>query len=136
MLQLPELYSKYLQKQFSYPQYLVLLILINLFQNLQTVKLEELARRFPYPIQLRSRVKRIQRFLDLKQFDIKSLWFAILFRWVKEEWNQGEAMYLVLDRSQWRAINLLMVSIVYEHRAIPVYFTLLPKKGNSNNVEF
>ena len=41
-------------------------------------------------------------------------------------------MYLVIDRSQWRAINLLMVSIVYAQRAIPVYFTLLPKKGNSN----
>ncbi|MBE9048815.1 IS4 family transposase, partial [Pleurocapsales cyanobacterium LEGE 10410] len=132
MLQLPELYNKHLQKQFSYPQYLVLLILINLFQNLQTVKLEELARRFPVPIQLRSRVKRIQRFLDLQQFDIKSLWFPILLSWIKKEWNQGEAMYLVLDRSQWRAINLLMVSIVYDHRAIPVYFTLLPKKGNSN----
>ena len=132
MLQLPELYSKHLQKQFDYPQYLILVILINLFQNLQTVKLEELARRFPYPIQLRSRIKKIPRFLSLKQFNIKSLWFPILLSWVKEEWNQGEAMYLVIDTSQWRAINLLMVSIVDDQRAIPVYFTLLPKKGNSN----
>ena len=38
----------------------------------------------------------------------------------------------MIDRSQWRAINLLMVSIVYERRSIPVYFTLLEKKGNSN----
>ncbi|MEM8675140.1 MAG: hypothetical protein AAGF83_14895 [Cyanobacteria bacterium P01_G01_bin.67] len=96
------------------------------------MKLEELARRFPSPIQFRSRIKKIQRFLALKQFKIKSLWFPILLSWVKEEWNQGEAMYLVIDRSQWRAINLLMVSIVYDQRAIPVYFTLLPKKGNSN----
>ena len=132
MLQLPELYSKHLQKQFNYPQYLVLLILINLLQNLQTVRLEELARRFPYPIQLRSRVKRIQRFLDLEQFNIKNLWFPILSSWLKNEWNQGEIAHLVLDRSQWRAINLLMVSIVYNRRAIPVYFSLLPKKGNSN----
>ena len=33
---------------------------------------------------------------------------------------------------QWRDTNLLMVSIIYERRAIPVYFTLLEKKGNSN----
>lgn len=132
MLQLPELYSKHLTKQFNYPQYLILSILINLLQNLKTVQLEELARRFPYPIQLRSRVKKLQRFLSLAQFNIKTLWFPILISWVKEEWKSGEVMYLVMDRSQWRAINLLMVSIVYDQRAIPVYFTLLPKKGNSN----
>jgi hypothetical protein len=132
MLQLPELYSQHLKKQFNYPQYLILSILINLLQNLQTVQLEELARRFPYPIQLRSRVKKLQRFLSLPQFNIKTLWFPILFSWVKEEWNSGEAIYLVIDRSQWRAINLLMVSLIYDQRSIPVYFTLLEKKGNSN----
>ncbi len=132
MLQLPELYSKHLQKQFNYPQYLILSILINLLQNLKTVQLEELARRFPYPIQLRSRVKKLQRFLSRPQFNIKTLWFPILFSWVKGEWKSGEAIYLVIDRSQWRAINLLMVSLIYDQRSIPVYFTLLEKKGNSN----
>lgn len=102
---------------------------------MKTVQLEELARRFPYPIQLRSRIKKLQRFLSLAQFDIKTFWFPILISWVKEKWKSGEVMYLVIDRSQWRAINLLMVSIVYERRAIPVYFTLLPKKGNSNLVQ-
>jgi hypothetical protein len=132
MFQLPELYSKHLKKQFNYPQYLILLILINLLQNLKTVRLEEIGRRFPVPIQLRSRVKKIQRFLSLKQFDIKSLWFPILIAWLKQEWNLQETIYLVIDRSQWRTINLLMVSIVYNQRAIPVYFTLLNRKGNSN----
>jgi hypothetical protein len=132
MLQLPELYSKHLQKQFNCPQYLILLIIINLLQNLKTVRLEELARRFPFPIQLRSRIKKLQRFLSLEQFKIKTLWFPILITWVKEEWNLKEIIYLVIDRSQWRDINLLMVSLIYDQRAIPVYFTLLDKKGNSN----
>ena len=132
MFQLPELYSKHLKKQFNYPQYLILLILINLLQNLKTVRLEELARRFPVPIQLRSRVKKIQRFLSLEQFNIKQLWFPILITWIKQEWSLQEVIYLVIDRSQWRDTNLLMVSIVYQRRAIPVYFTLLEKKGNSN----
>ena len=132
MLRLPELYSKHLQKQFNTPQYLILLIIINLLQNLRTVRLEELARRFPCPIQLRSRIKTLQRFLSLKQFNIKTLWFPILESWVKQEWNQGAVLYLVIDRSQWRNINLLMVSLVYQGRAIPVYFSLLEKKGNSN----
>ena len=132
MLRLPELYSKHLQKQFNTPQYLILLIMINLLQNLRTVRLEELARRFPCPIQLRSRIKKLQRFLSLKQFKIKTLWFPILESWIKQEWNQGAVLYLVIDRSQWRNINLLMVSLVYQGRAIPVYFSLLEKKGNSN----
>jgi hypothetical protein len=132
MIQLPELYSKHLKKQFNYPQYLILLILISLLQNLQTVRLEEIARRFPVPIKLRSRVKKIQRFLSLSQFDIKTLWFPILESWIKTEWQPNKAIYLVIDRSQWRAINLLMVSMVYNNRAIPLYFFLLPKKGNSN----
>lgn len=130
--QLPELYSKHLKKQFNYPQYLILIILVNLLQSLKTVKLEELARRFPYPIQLRSRIKKLQRFLSLEQFNIKTLWFPILIHWREETWNQEKTLYLIIDRSQWRTLNLLMVSLVYNKRAIPVYFTLLDKKGNSN----
>lgn len=132
MFQLPELYSKHLTKQFNCSQYLILLILINLLQNLKTVRLEELARRFPYPIQLRSRVKKLQRFLSLPQFNIKTLWFPILKSWLENECNLKQMIYLVIDRSQWREINLLMVSLIYNQRAIPVYFSLLPKKGNSN----
>lgn len=132
MIQLPELYSKHLKKQFSYSQYLILLILINLLQDLHTVRLEELARRFPIPIQLRSRVKKLQRFLSLHQFKIQTLWFPILESWIEMEWQSDKAIYLVIDRSQWRARNLLMVSMVFERRAIPIYFILLPKKGNSN----
>jgi hypothetical protein len=132
MIQLPELYSKHLKKEFNCPQYLILLILISLLQDLQTVRLEELARRFPIPIQLRSRIKKLQRFLSLPEFNIQTLWLPILAEWIKTEWKPKEVIYLVIDRSQWRAINLLMVSLVYNNRAIPVYFSLLPKKGNSN----
>ncbi len=60
------------------------------------------------------------------------LWFPILIAWLKQEWNLQKTIYLVIDRSQWRTINLLMVSIVYNQGAIPVYFTLLNRKGNSN----
>lgn len=99
MIQLPELYSKHLKKQFSYSQYLILVILIHLLQDLQTVSLEELARRFPVPIQLRSRVKKIQRFLSLSQFNIKTVWFPILESWLKTEWQSNKTIYLAIDRS-------------------------------------
>ncbi len=39
------------------------------------------------------------------------------------------------DRSllgQWGCINLFMVSLIWERRAIPLYWSLLPKLGSSN----
>ena len=132
MNQLPQLYDEYLKKKFSYPQYLLIVILINLLQNVRTVKLEELGRRFPYPIKLRSRIRKIQRLLSLPQFNVKTLWLPIFETWIEQRWNPGEVLYVVIDRSQWRTINLLMVSLVYRRRSMPIYFTLLNKKGNSN----
>jgi hypothetical protein len=73
--------------------------------------------------------------LLFSSFVLTELTCSLLESWVKTEWQSKEVIYLVIDRSQWRAINLLMVSIVYDNRAIPVYFFLLPKKGNSNLIQ-
>ncbi len=135
MLELPEIYKKHLEKQFNYPQYLILLILLNLLQNLKTVRLEELARRSPFPIKLKSRIVKLQRFLSLKQFNIKTLWFPIISSWIQEELNCGEVIEIVIDQSQWRSINLLMVSWIYNRRSIPIYFCLLPKKRRRGDGE-
>ncbi|NEP34873.1 IS4 family transposase [Moorena sp. SIO3B2] len=129
---LPDFYSEHLQKHFSKPQYLLLVILIHLLPNIQTVKLASLARSFPYPILERSRVKKIQRFLSLPQLNVKTVWFPIVSDWIEQQWNPGEVIHLVIDRSQWRTINLMMVSVVYRRRSIPINFTLLDKIGNSN----
>lgn len=44
----------------------------------------------------------------------------------------GEVAYIALDRTSWSGINILMVSLIWDRRAWPIYWTLLPKKGNSN----
>ncbi len=98
MFELPEIYSKPLKKQFNSPQYLILLILLNLLQNLKTVRLEELARRSPFPIKLKSRIVKLQRFLSLKQFNLKNLWFPIILSWIQEEFNCGEVIEIVIGR--------------------------------------
>lgn len=135
MLPLPQLYSNHLKKHLDNRQYLMLSILINLLQGLHLVRLEELANRFPQPIHLRSRIKKLQRFLSLPQFNLETLWLPLVENWIKQEWEAKEIMYLVIDRSQWRESNLLWVSLVYDHRAIPLYGDWLAKKGNSNLVE-
>lgn len=135
MFQLPLYYQDNLKKQFNLSQYLTLCLLVNLLQNLKTVRLEEMAKRFPYPIKLRSRIKKLQRFLSLENWKIETIWFPILKSWIINNWESEKAIYLVIDRTQWQNINILMVSLVYNLRAIPVYFTLLDKKGSSNLLE-
>jgi hypothetical protein len=47
--------------------------------------------------------------------------------------------YLTLDRTNWKwgkaNINLLVLAVVYRGAAIPVYWSLLNKRGNSNRRE-
>ena len=132
MLSLPSIYQQHLKKQFNFSQYLTLCILIHLLQNLKSVRLEEIARRFPFPILLRSRIKKLQRFLSLKQWNIQTIWFPIIQQWIAHQWKPQNIIYLAIDRTQWKNINILMVSLTYNHRAIPIYFQLLNKKGSSN----
>lgn len=41
-------------------------------------------------------------------------------------------MYLAIDRTQWSSVNLLVVSLIYRRRALPIYISNLGKKGNSS----
>lgn len=41
-------------------------------------------------------------------------------------------MACVIDRTQWRELNLLMLSIILHQRAIPLTWQFLSGKGNSN----
>ena len=47
--------------------------------------------------------------------------------------------YLALDRTNWKwgkkNINFLVLAVVYKGIAIPVYWTVFDKKGNSNTKE-
>ena len=109
MLPLPELYNHHLKKHLDRRQYLILSILVNLLQGLHQIRLEELANRFPHPIQLRSRIKKLQRFLSLPQLNLETLWLPLIENWIQQEWQIGEMMYIVIDRTQWKENNLIMV---------------------------
>ncbi|MEM9541695.1 MAG: hypothetical protein AAGA60_19640 [Cyanobacteria bacterium P01_E01_bin.42] len=114
-----------------------------LLQKNRQIKLEKLAENFPSPIQQRSRLKKLQRFLSLAQWDVKKIWFPIFMAWLEQEFEHHEVLYLAIDsppetlreRSQWRNVNLLMISLIYKNRAVPIYFTILGKLGNTNAEE-
>jgi hypothetical protein len=64
---LPLFYQTHLQQHLTRTQFLLLSILLNLLQSERQVKLEQLARVFPYPITALCRRRKLQRFLNLPQ---------------------------------------------------------------------
>ncbi|MHC5854971.1 IS4 family transposase [Nostoc sp.] len=129
---LPEFYETNLKRELGRAEYLLLKILINLLQSIKTVSIEALATALPIPIFFESRRKRVQRFLSLNYITIEEIWFPIIKSWLEIYFPLNEVIYVVIDRTNWGCINLLMISVVWDKRSIPIYFELLSKLGSSN----
>ncbi|AUB43059.1 IS4 transposase (plasmid) [Nostoc flagelliforme CCNUN1] len=129
---LPEFYETNLKRELGRAEYLLLKILINLLQSIKTVSLEALATALPIPILFESRRKKIQRFLSLNYINVEEIWFPIVKSWLEIYFPLTEVVYVVIDRTNWGCINLLMISVVWDKRSIPIYFELLNKLGSSN----
>jgi hypothetical protein len=41
-------------------------------------------------------------------------------------------VYIAIDQTSWEAINILMVSLIYDKIALPIYWNILDKKGSGN----
>ncbi|MEM6752019.1 MAG: IS4 family transposase [Cyanobacteria bacterium P01_C01_bin.38] len=132
---IPEFYQNHLKSQLTLAEYLFVKILLNLLQSIKKVNLEKLASALPLPIKFESRRKRIQRFLSLPNLTIEKVWFPIIEELLRRYFTSEKIIYLAIDRTNWCRINLFMVSIIWDKRAFPVYFTLLPKLGSSNITE-
>src|SRR5215210_4552544 len=99
-----------------------------------SVNLTEIAAVFPGRAKEASHYKRIQRFLRL--FEISYALIAVLLVsliGVPRPW------VLTLDRTNWQLgktpLNILVLGLVYKGIAIPVLWTILEKKGNSNTAQ-
>ncbi len=129
---LPTFYQTHLQKQLTHAQFILLKILLDLIQSEKQVSLERLARVFPYPIMVESRRRKLQRFLDLPQLTLTLIWFPLIAYWLTTYCSAGQTISIAIDRSQWGCINLFTLALIWHKRAIPLYWCLLPKLGNSN----
>jgi hypothetical protein len=129
---LPKFYQTHLKSQLSLAEYLLLKILLALLQSIKKVSLETLATALPIPITFESRRKKIQRFLSLRSLTIEKIWFPIVTAWLETQFTSDKIIYVVIDRTSWACVNLFMISVVWDKRAFPVYFELLPKLGSSN----
>ena len=129
---IPTFYLIHLKKQLSSAQFELIGILLPLIQSEKQVRLERLSRVFPYPITTESRRRKLQRFLDLPHLTISLIWFPLITYWLITYCRVRQTLSIAIDRSQWGHINLFMVSLIWERRVIPLYWSLLPKLGNSN----
>ena len=122
-------------------------MLLRVIQVFKEIKIEKLAGRLPLPIKFESRRRAIQRFLLDRALDISLLWLPIIKQIVdrkmseqkhrkkKKDSNERKKIYLAIDRTQWQEHNILMVAIIIEKRALPIYWEFLDKKGCSNLAE-
>jgi len=102
--------------------------------QVRNVNLSEIATVFPGRAKEESHYKRIQRFLRF--FEIS---YALIAGLIVALMGVPRPWVLTLDRSNWQLgktpLNILVLGIVYKGVAIPVLWTILAKKGNSNTVE-
>ena len=130
---LPTFYQTHLQKQLTHAQFILLKIWLDLIQSEKQVSLERLLQGY-FPIQLWSKVlpSKLQRFLDLPQLTLTLIWFPLIAYWLTTYCSAGQTISIAIDRSQWGCINLFTLALIWHKRAIPLYWCLLPKLGNSN----
>lgn len=101
----------------------------------RTINLNKIACFFTSDAQQLSRYRRLQRFFSGFSIDydmIAGFIFQIFF-------VRNGQWFLTMDRTNWQwgksDINILTLGIAFKGTAIPIYWTLLDKKGNSDTPE-
>lgn len=101
--------------------------------KVKTVNLAELATAVPGHAKVDSKYKRLQRFF--KEVPVN---FSLVAKLIAGLVPQ-DRFSLIVDRTIWQlgklSINILYLAIVYQGIAIPILWSYLPKKGNSNTAE-
>lgn len=97
----------------------------------KSVNLSEIAVAMQGEALVESRYKRLKRFFSCFEFD-----YTAITRWIYSLFcSKDKKIYLAIDRTNWywgkSKINILMLSICYEGIAVPLFWTLLDKEGNS-----
>ncbi len=102
--------------------------------QVKTVNLSEIANVFAGRAQSDSHYKRIQRFLRFFELPYAVIALALLRRL-----PLSAPYVLTMDRTNWQVgqtpLNLLVLGIAYKGVAVPLLWTVLEKKGNSNTAE-
>jgi len=58
------------------------------------------------------------------------IWFPILQTWLKASFAPAHVLYIAIDRTKWGCINLLMISLIWDRRAYPVYWNFYKRNSD------
>jgi hypothetical protein len=101
----------------------------------RTVNLSELSTAFKGKAKQESSYIRLKRFFRGFVIDYDRLAEFIFWLFVEKD----KKCYLTIDRTNWyfgsKKINIFMLAITYRGIAIPIFWRMLPKKGNTNTCE-
>ncbi len=101
--------------------------------RVQRMDLSRLAVAMDGKTLMASRYRRLQRFFSQVRFDYDALARLIM------QCFGFDHYYLTLDRTNWkfgrRNINILVLAVVHRGVAVPIYWLVLNKQGNSNQFE-
>ena len=107
-------YQTHLKSQLTTAQYLLLSLLVTVLQSVKNVRLETLATSLPLPILFESRRKKLQRFLDLKDLTLETIWWPIPNSLLSQSIESGQVIHIAIDRTRWGWINILIVSLIWD----------------------
>ena len=101
---MPEFYQTHLRSCLSTAQFLLLTLVVQLLQTLKTAKLEALASNLPMPIQVKSRRRKLKRFVSVPGLSIESIWYPILIEQLQGAYAGGECMLPLTEGNGTRQI--------------------------------
>lgn len=103
--------------------------------NARQMNLTLLAVHMDSDTEIASRYRRMQRFFSQVFVNYNEVAHFIMGMFA----FSGQQYYLTLDRTNWKwgksNLNILTLAVVYQGAAIPVYWMILNKRGNSNQGE-
>jgi hypothetical protein len=131
-----QILSHLLSEHFSWHKSRISLFSQMVFSLIRTcnVRLKDLSRYISREADSASNIRRVQRFFQYQDID-----FFSLFQFIFSILPQTSQMIFSLDRTNWTfgkiEINFLVLARVIGKTAVPIFWILLPKKGNSSQNE-
>jgi hypothetical protein len=105
------------------------LLMVGIFES-RDVRLSRMAERVPLDIQEDNVAQRFRRWLKNPQVDVRAIYDPIAFGLVGA--LRHTRLRIQIDRTIVNErLNVLMVSVYYRKRAIPLVWSVLPHQGNS-----
>lgn len=108
-------------------------MMVGIYQS-RSVHLSKIANKVIGSAKLVSTVRRFERFLDNQAIEVRAWYEPIAKQWIAAQWQHLREIRLIVDGTKVGfGHQLLMVSLAYRRRSIPVAWTWVPYvRGHSS----